>query len=645
MRGELGRTRLYTIRELRRRAAAAAIALIGAVGALTCAIAAVSWMAGGGWRWPSFTSRPLLPQGSAEIGTQAPFTVSVPPAPTGWVLVVAVCTWLVWLRVAVLPILGRRRGQDRHHALAQPAAIRAVLGDRRVRRAGRYTLPGLTWWQRFLAPTSQFGYPLGRSTHGDKRGPRLWADWEQRVRIIARTGWGKTYRLLIPIIRDLPGPALISSIEPDIFIHTVTARTRRRKHLRWRPLDRAARRWLPTHDHPVAVADFSAPEHRFAAGYPTVRWNPINGCEHFGTAARRATTMVSAMRTLTSHTAGRDEFFIASAIQVLAAWFHAAALAGKEIDDIIGWLRKPTDPTPRRILEDDHRAERVAELSLSKHLDERAAKTTSGVERYLMIAMSCLACTEGRALCGRRFSDDDGAVEQFDMTALIEQAGTLYILTEEGRTDFIRPLLSLFTAEMFRAARNVAMTHPGRRLPLSFIAVLDEPRHAVPVPELPHVANTLRKHNIGYIFAAQSSAQEDELYGPEATAVRAAAGVSLIGGIDISSAKEISDRAGTTSVVTGSRGAGRRGDQIQTQQVWTVGDQQTLVDGQATVMARGLPPFVATVEDPRTRRRWRRIVGEASLVARHVAAAGAAAQAEHDATVATPTAFRREKQS
>ncbi|WP_436501801.1 type IV secretory system conjugative DNA transfer family protein [Actinokineospora sp. HUAS TT18] len=643
MRGELGRTRLYTIRQLRRRAAAVATALIGAVTALTCAIAAVSWMAGNGWRWPSITIRPVLPNGSTEAGLQAPFTLTVPPAPTAWVLAVAITSWLLWLRLVVVPLLGRTRAQDRHHALAQPAAIRAVLGDRRTRRAGRYTLPGLSRWQRFLAPITAFGYPLGRATHGGKRGPRLWADWEQRVRIIARTGWGKTYRLLIPIIRDLPGPALISSIEPDIFTHTVTARTHRRRHLRWRPLDRAARRWLPTHEHLVAVADFSAPEHRFAAGYPSVQWNPINGCEHFGTAARRAATMVSAMRTLTSHAAGRDEFFIASAIQVLAAWFHAAALAGKEIDDIIGWLRKPTDPTPRRILEDDHRAERAAELSLSKHLDERAAKTTSGVERYLMIAMSCLASTEGRALCGQRFIDDNTAATQFDMAALIEQAGTLYILTEEGRTDFIRPLLSLFTAEMFRAARDVAMTHPGRRLPLPFIAVLDEPRHAVPIPELPHVANTLRKHNIGYVYSAQSSTQEDELYGPEATAVRAAAGVSLIGGIDITSATETSDRAGTTPVVTGSRGGGRRGDQIQTQHVWTVADQQTLADGHATVLARGLPPFVATAADPRTRRRWRHIAAEARTVTRRVVAAGAARQAEHVAAMATPTAFRRRK--
>ena len=53
----------------------------------------------------------------------------------------------------------------------------------------------------------------------------VWADWEQRTRIIARTGWGKGARLLIPIIRALPGPALVASTEPSIFTQTVLART------------------------------------------------------------------------------------------------------------------------------------------------------------------------------------------------------------------------------------------------------------------------------------------------------------------------------------------------------------------------------------------------------------------------------------
>lgn len=644
MSGELGRTRLYTIRELRRRAAAAVLALLGAAVTIWVAVAAVSWVDGDGWQWPSLGMRPLLSTngklGAAGDGPQFPVTLALPPVSPVWTAVVAAAMWAVWLRLIVIPFFGLSRGHARHRGLARSAEVRRALGHRRVRKAGRYTLPGTTWWQRFLLPTSDFGFALGFATQDGKRGVRLWADWEQRIRIIARTGWGKTYRLLIPMIRDLPGPALVSSIEPEIFNHTVTARTHRRRRLRWRVVDRLARSWLPRGEYPVAVVDFSAPEHRFAAGYPRVRWNLIGGCEHFATAMRRATTLVSAMASGIRKGGVRDKFFLDSATAVLAAWLHAAALADKEIDDLVAWLRKPKDPTPRRILDDDPRAENAAELSLSKHLDDRAATTSSGVERYLMIAMSCLASNEGRRLCGRRFDENHQLIDQFDMAALIEASGTLYILTEEGRTDFIKPLLSLFTAEMFRAATSVALRSPSRRLPLPFIAVLDEPRHAVPVPDLPHVANALRKYNIGYVLAAQSAAQEDELFGEEAAALRAAAGVSLIGGIDIASAHEVSQRAGDTPVVIGSRGQGRRGDQIQIQPVFTVGDQQALRDGESTVLARGLTPFVAVTPDPRSRRRWRAVAAEARRVTTAVALAGAAEQAELHA-VSTGAPLRR----
>ena len=618
MRGtnEVGRTRLYTRRERRHRHIAAALAVLGALLAAWVGAAVAAWATGHGWAWPQLDLRPPVTQGqgggllglpttgeaAAPRRPQLPVTLSWPASPLATAMA-ALPIWALWLRVTVRPMLTALRQDTRHRGLAPLRAIRAALGARRVRRAGRFTLPGTPWYRWWLLPTTAFGYFLGHPLQ--PAGPRmaLWADWEQRIRIIARPGWGKTTRLLVPLIRTLPGPVLVSSTEPAIFKQTVLARQHHQTQLRWTWLTRCLQPWLPTEHRPVAVVDFSHPDHRYAAGYPQVRWNPITGCEDFTIAHRRAAALLQG-----AHQPSRgdnDQFFRDSATEVLAAWLHAAALDDKEIQDVTGWLRKPTDPVPSRILSDDHRAEPSALLNLAKHLDSRAGKTSSGVERYLALAMNSLATTDGRRLCGHRFDPRTGQpVEQFDMPGFITAGGTVYVLADPSRVDRARPLLSLFVAEMFLAAEHVALRHPWQRLPVPFIGVLDELRHGITVPNLPYIAAAQRKYGIGFIYSVQSSTQEDALYGPDAQALRDSTTITLVGGIDITLAHELSDRAGTTPVVTATRGrdirdttGGRHthSEHLQPLPTLTIADQQQLADGHAVLIPRGLAPFLIHV--------------------------------------------------
>jgi hypothetical protein len=97
--------------------------------------------------------------------------------------------------------------------------------------------------------------------------------------------------------------------------------------------------------------------------------------------------------------------------------------------------------------------------------------------------------------------------------------------------------------------------------------------------------------------------------------------VSLYGGIDIDSARELSERAGVTPVVTATRGDTRT-EHIQLQDTLTIGDQQQLADGEATVVVRGLAPFLAWVPSIYDQRSvHRRIRQEANEVAQYVAGA------------------------
>lgn len=643
---ELGRTRLDTRRQRARRGLAVAMSLLGGLLAAWIAAAVVSWLSGSGWQFPRLGLRSPVAAGSggllglpteghpqpAPTRPQVPLTVSW-PAP-GWATaLVAVPLWLGWVRYTVRPLLQGLRREPRQQGLASPAAIRRALGAAAARRAGRFTRPDTPWWRRLVLDTSAFGFGLGYPIQPKQRALRLLANWEQRVRIIARTGWGKTSRVLVPIIRALPGPAVISSTEPALFEQTVTARRFRRTVLRWRWLDLLTRPWLPTTEFPVAVVDFSPPQARYAAGYDRVRWNVIDGCADFAIAYRRAVAQVTGAESEQESDRGSDtdQFFRDSASEVLAAWLHAADLGDYELDDLAEWQRNPQDPRPARVLEDHPGADPSATQALRTHLDPQAERTNSGVLRYLSLALRALTSTDGRALCGRRFDRAGNRIAGgFDMAAFIEAGGTVYVLADPQRIDRARPLLSLFANEMFFAAEAAALRRRGtKRLPQPFMGILDELRYGVTVSSLPYIASAQRKYGIGYVYSVQSSTQEQAVYGHDAQALQDAAGVSLFGGIDIAAASELSDRAGTSPVVTATRGE-RFGDSehVEQQSALTISDQQNLDDGESVVLARGTAPFLAyTPSIYDHRRSERQITTEAEDVARDVAAARARQQA------------------
>jgi hypothetical protein len=639
---ELGRTRLHTRRQRRRLYAAALLAVAGFTACLWLSTPIASAVAGNGLRFPDVLWRGpfrdsarhggLLgipvdgqPVSSANSGLRFPLAVTW-PAPFAAVVIGAVPLWLGWMKFVVVPVIAAQRREVRLVGLARVPDIAARFGKNAVRRAGVFTLPGTSRVVRALLPTAAFGFPLGRPVEPRAR-LRLWANWESRIRIIAGPGWGKTFRLLVPIIRALPGAAFVSSTEPDIFATTVTARQFRRPPVRWEWLRLLVPAWRKAREYPVAVVDFSDAHVRFAAGYPAVVWNLINGCERFPVALRRATALVAGVESSAAGDRGRDgdRFFRDSADEVLAAWLHAAALGDREIDDILRWLYDGDLSTPRRILEDSHRADPTAVVNMTKHLDPRAGRTTSGVERFLILGLNSIASDDGRAVSGQRFGPDATRLPATDMEAFIRDGGTIYLLADQNRIDRARPLLSLFANEMFFLAEQIALTQPYRpkRLPQPFIGVIDELRYGVTVSSLPYVANALRKYGIGYVYGVQSAAQEVAVYGEQgAKELSKAAGVTIVGGVDNDIAKDVTARAGLTPVVTPTYGYERVSEQIQLQETFSVRDQQKLTDGEAVILAQGIVPFVTyTPGIYDSRRTRRRIDREADTVTTEITAA------------------------
>jgi type IV secretion system protein VirD4 len=617
---DYGRTRLHTRRDRARLAVGAFLFLLGAALSLWVGAGLVTWLSGNGWTWPQLGWRsPIAGAGHSdgllglpregraaptegESGAQFPITLSWPTS-FGWSAAAALPLWAAWTQGLVRPLVRGRGGEARKSGFATVDQLDRQLSANAARRKADASLPSMPAWRRWLASIEEFGLPFGTAVDPKRRG-QLVANWESPIRIVARPGWGKTQGLLVPIIRRLPGAALISSIEPQIFDHTVGARHRRRRRLRWPWLTRLSRRWLPEVTYPIWIADFSPAGAGWAAGWPRVRWSPIPGCESFELATRRASAMVAGIDT--SDRGGRDDaFFRQSATAVLAALFHAAAHAGHGVEKLGAWLNALAKSGPLgeaiEILDTTPEADPSALQAIRHHLDARADRTTAGVVRYLTLALTSLVQKRGREFCGGPHD------QQFDMEELVRAGGTVYLLSNAQMRDVSGPLLSLFANEMFYAAQAVAQRLPSQRLEPPFVAVLDELRYGVTVDQLAFVTATMRKNGVDVVYATQTADQEVVVYGEEtANELRGTVGVTIYGGIDQSSARELTEVAGRTKVVRGGHQHGSISEHIVDEDVLTVADQQRLTDGQAVVRARSLPLFIAEVSMFVTNRRNRR---------------------------------------
>ena len=614
-----GITRISTRRETFVRVRTALAVVGGAVVAAELGFGIVSAATGHGWhlvkpKWRGFSlgGGPLLDlthKAAPAAGTkpasrgQFPFTLTVPAVPLVAVAVVAVVLFVGWLLVLRRLSAGRRYpGEQRYRGLASMAEIRAKYSAAAVRKTGKFTLPATSRWRRFWLPTTSMGYRLGAPLHPHAPREPLWFGYETRLRIIARTGWGKSWRLLIPLIRQLPGAAVVSSIEAEIFTSTMKARGYRLSPVKFGWMRLLRKKWRTPVKYPVVVADLSDPATKMAAGFPQVRWNPIVGCQDIKVAANRARALVAAGDGDGEHQSSTGKFFRDSATQVLAAWLHAAALdPSTDVDDLVTWLRDTDLGTASDTLGAQSgpgaAAAKTAIMNIHVNLDPAAGRTTSGVRRYLNFAISSLGSGQGRALCGSRHDP------QFDMGELIAAGGTVYLLAEVDEMELARPLLTLFAQEMFLAAERYARLLPRRRLPQTFVGVFDELLAGVRMPILPYVASVQRKYGISFAYAVQSSADEEMLYGAAAAARLRTQCHSMIGGYDTDSAAEITRRAGRARVVTASRsrgglgaGVGQRTEHAELLDVLPESDQQNLHDGESVVLGVGLPAFLATTQ-------------------------------------------------
>ena len=371
---------------------------------------------------------------------------------------------------------------------------------------------------------AQVGWRLGRAR--EPRGGALWVPWDRTGGVIGPQGSGKTLDVLIPALLAAPGAALVTLTKVEDLLLTVTDRARGGR--------------------PCVVLD------PFGLAGGAVRelvWDPVAACVDPMIAERRAKAFTAGTVTGAIHGGTGDEsarFYAAEAAKVLQAYFHAAALTGRSLQDVLRWVANPVAASdPSEILrEHPHAAPFWAGLLHGAlHGDDRTAgNTVTTVQQALSLFF--------QASIRRRCVPGPGRPAT-DLAAVIAAGGTVYLLGREDPYASASPLMTAAAEHVLDTALGLANASPWGRLCPPLLACLDELASTAPLPTLRTRMANERALGISFLYAAQTWRQLAAIVGE--TEARALFGLTNVlvmfgGSKDAAFNQELSDLVGTVRV-------------------------------------------------------------------------------------------------
>jgi type IV secretory pathway TraG/TraD family ATPase VirD4 len=289
---------------------------------------------------------------------------------------------------------------------------------------------------------------------------------------------GKTSQVIIPWLRDWPGPAVVTSVRGDVIENTLTIRA-----------DRGS----------VAVIDFAR------EGWPyRLRWSPLAGCERYDKARERANTMVQVGKDGASDSTNAA-FFGMTATNLLAGWMHVAAVTGRTMTDVLRWALNEGDDEPITLLAGDHQANPHVAATL-EGIYAAPAETRSNMWATVMTAVAPLVGETAQYVFGPTIADS------FDIERFLREQGTVYITVSDKDAADLAPLLAAFVSEVNETAKRLGEAGGGRLCPPLGL-ILDEVANVVPLPDLPAQMSTAAGSGIFIVAVFQSLAQARQRWG------------------------------------------------------------------------------------------------------------------------------------
>lgn len=334
-----------------------------------------------------------------------------------------------------------------------------------------------------------------------------------------------------------------------------------------------------------------------AVGLPELVWDPIDGCVDPIVAERRAKAFTAG--TVKGSVAGGHgddaaRFYAAEAAKVIQAYFHAAALTGRTLQDVLRWVASPhsaTDPT--EILREHPHAALFwyGLLHGALHGDDRTAGNTITTVQQ---AMSLFFQEPIRRRCvpgpGR---------EATDIADVIARGGTIYLLGREDPYASASPLMTAVAEYVLDTALALAQTSPRGRLCPPMLACLDELPSTAPLPTLRTRMANERAMGISFIWAAQTRPQLSAILGEQEarTLLGLTNNLILFGGSkDVAFNQEISDLLGPVRIARTTWQTGQMGGRNTTGEdipILTGAEVRQLKERHALVVSENGKPMIA----------------------------------------------------
>lgn len=323
-----------------------------------------------------------------------------------------------------------------------------------------------------------------RFTLGRLDGRLVASDPEAHVAVVAPTRSGKTTRCVIPWLLEHDGPAIVTSTKLDLVEATESWRSRRGTVWVWDP---------------------------FSPG--SAWWTPLHGCESWSHAIAQAHWIADASQEGDSEIAA---YWRGEAAKLLAPLLHAAALDGRTMPEILGWIDAQDVKAPGRILKDAGREDAYRQIKAVVDLDPRNRGTT------YMSAGSLLAAFRYPQL------DDCSGLEVTADRFFDGGANTLYVVAGARHQRLLVPLVvGLLSAFLHEAAERARIDGPLRP---ALRVLLDEVANIAPLRDLPAHLSQAAGHGLRIATIWQSLAQLDERYGRAGESILANSTVKLFMG-------------------------------------------------------------------------------------------------------------------
>jgi type IV secretion system protein VirD4 len=325
----------------------------------------------------------------------------------------------------------------------------------------------------------------GRPRFGLGRASAIAAEPGQSLVVVGPTQSGKTASLAVPAILSWPGPVLAASVKTDLLRDTQAARARRGRVWRIDPTG--------------------------CTGTGGDEWSPLGDCADWRRACATTTDLCLAARA--DGTTADGEFWYATAAKLLAPLFHAAALDGRPMTDVVRWVDTQEVDEVADVLERTGAPEALDAARATWCRDDR---TRSSVYTTAETVLAPFAHTSAASL-PMTTSRTPARFQPADLLAG-DGDNTLYLCAPTHDQRRLRGYFTALTQQVLTHAFEHA-TRGAQPLDPPLLVVLDEAAHIAPLAELDSLAATCASHGIQLVTIWQDLAQVRARYGPRAPTV------------------------------------------------------------------------------------------------------------------------------